>query len=142
MGVTSLAWQHRLTCVFFICLLGACAQPRITVKRVVGLEYPRLAALAAVQGKVELVALISPDGSVSEVRVVSAHILLREPAKETLSQWKFAGCEASQSPCEVRVVFDFVLEGLCDKSWCGTRFAADLPSFVEIKSKVPPAIID
>ncbi len=136
------AWQNRLTCVFFICVLGACAQPRITVKRVVGLDYPWLAALAGAQGKVELVALISPDGSVSEVRVVSGHDLLLGPANETLSQWIFAGCEASKSFCEARVVFDFVLEGVCDKSRCDTRFVADLPSFVEIRTKAPPPMID
>ena len=137
-----IAWQYRLAGAFFIWVLGACAQPQIAVKRVVGLEYPRLAALAAVQGKVELVALISPDGSVSGVRVASGHYLLRGPAEETLSQWVFAGCESSKSSCEARVVFDFVLEGACDKSWCGTRFVADLPSFAEIRSRVPPAIVD
>ena len=112
------------------------------VKRVEGMEYPWLANLARVQGKVELEALISRDGKVEAVREVTGHHLLSGPAKNALSRWLFAGCASSAGPCKLRVNFSFVLEGKCDLSRCGSEFSVDLPDSVVVRTKAARPIID
>jgi TonB family protein len=52
-------------------------------------EYPDLARLAGVEGRVVLKALVGRDGTVQEVLVVSGPSLLVEPAVRAFQQWKF-----------------------------------------------------
>jgi protein TonB len=52
--------------------------------------YPPLARLARIQGTVVLDAVIQKDGSVAEIRVLSAaNPLLEKPSVEALRQWRF-----------------------------------------------------
>lgn len=118
------------------------ASTRLAVRRVVGLSYPRLAQLAAVQGEVELIATISRDGKVTRTRVLSGSGLLAPAAQEALSRWRFAGCTAASDECEAKVRFSFVLHGHCVLPNCPTEFQVDLPGNVEVKSALPRAIVN
>lgn len=120
---------------------SSCAQ-KIQPSRIVGLQYPWLANLARVQGKVELYATVAEDGQVSEISSVSGHQLLKDSAKASLSRWVFSGCGKNAAPCRVKVIFEFILSGECDQDQCPTDFVVDLPDFVTVTTKAAGPIID
>ena len=118
------------------------AWPTVAPKHIVGLRYPRLANLAVIQGRVELQAVVSPDGDVQQINAVSGHPLLVGAAKDSLRQWRFGGCK-SATECRVSVSFVFVLsKDLCDTSECPSDIQIDLPSTVTISSKPVGGMID
>lgn len=127
-----------------MCQVSRNSEPsELAPKRIVGLQYPRLANLAAVQGRVELEAVVSAEGTVSEARFVSGPGLLVDAAKASLRQWLFAGCRRSNEACIARVSFVFVLEKeLCDIDRCPNDFQVDLPGTVTVKSKQARAIVN
>jgi|SRR5579862_311334 len=115
----------------------------VTPQRVVGLQYPRLAHLGDVQGRVELNALVSSDGTVKDIRVVSGHALLVDAARDSLRRWRFTGCTSTSVQCVARVVFVFVLEiGPCEIDQCPSELQVDLPDTVTIKSRHARAIVN
>lgn len=99
-----------------VCQVEGKSEPsELTPQRIVGLQYPRLAHLLRIQGRVELEALVSTDGTVNEVKVVSGHSLLVDAPFDSLRQWRFTGCTPSNVHCIARVTFIFELENeLCD----------------------------
>jgi TonB family protein len=119
--------------------IGCCQTPQrqVSIKRVVAMEYPSLAQVARIQGRVVVAATISTEGAVVGVRVISGEGPLAFAASETLSRWRFGGCEERSKGCEVRVTFSFVLSGTCTVgSKCPTEFVVDLPDAVQVKSGV------
>ena len=67
-------------------LLGAEARK---VKKSVQPQYPALALKMKVEGTVTLEASIDADGNVEEVKAVSGHTLLKDPAAECLKKWQY-----------------------------------------------------
>ncbi len=125
-----------------MCGFGQAPQPGISVRRIVGMEYPPFARMAVLQGKVELAATVSFDGTVKSIRVLSGPEPLASPAKETLSKWLFTGCRSQASECELRFVFTFVLSGSCTPgARCPTEFQVDLPNEVRVKSETYDSVI-
>lgn len=110
--------------------------------RLVSLSYPRLAHLAGVQGRVELVANISSNGTVQKVQVISGDSILAKAATESVLRWHFAGCNANVRECQAKMVFIFVLSGECDITSCPSEVQFDLPGTVTVRSHLPHAIID
>ena len=64
-------------------------------------EYPPLARQARIQGVVVLEAMISKDGGVDNLRVISGHPLLVKAAIDAVSQWKYRPTLLSGEPIEV-----------------------------------------
>jgi TonB family protein len=111
--------------------------PQISIKRIVAMEYPPPARAARIQGSVLLAGTISSEGGVTNVRLISGNGLLAISARETLSRWRFAGCEDREKGCEIKITFTFILSGTCVLgSGCRTEFAVDLPDAVEVRSGV------
>jgi TonB family protein len=138
--------MFRAVVLIIVLTLWATAQTQLsdnglTVKRVVGMTYPRLAQLAAVQGEVELVVTVSGDGKVQAIRLLAGSGLLAPAAKDALSKWRFAGC-APGGTCDMKIVFSFVLCGQCELPNCPTEFQVDLPSMVQVKSALARAIVN
>jgi TonB family protein len=52
-------------------------------------EYPRLAASLNIVGTVTLEAMVRPDGTVKQVRVVGGHPVLAEAAAAAVRKWRF-----------------------------------------------------
>jgi protein TonB len=52
-------------------------------------EYPSLARQLKIEGSVELDAVVSEDGTVQGVNIVSGNAVLTKPASEALKKWKF-----------------------------------------------------
>ena len=64
--------------------------------------YPELAHRMHVGGKVVLLIVIQPDGTVSDTKVESGHALLCNAAQDAVRRWRFSpNPEASQSEIEV-----------------------------------------
>jgi hypothetical protein len=129
-----------LACVVAVVVLtpswmGQTPAPQLCVSRIVSIEYPHFAKMAAMQGTVEVAATVSPAGTVTATRRVSGKEILAAAAAHNLSQWRFRGCD-QQSGCEIKVIFSFVLSGSCYVGTdCPTEFEADLPGKVQVTSK-------
>jgi periplasmic protein TonB len=75
--------------------------------------YPPLARNARVQGQVVLTAIISKDGTIQDLRVVSGHPLLVQAALDAVRQWRYKPYLLNGEPVEVEttVTVNFTLTG-------------------------------
>lgn len=64
-------------------------------------EYPPLARQARIQGKVLLKALISKNGDVENLELISGHPMLAPSAMEAVKQWKYRPYLLNGEPVEV-----------------------------------------
>lgn len=71
-------------------------------------EYPPLAKMARIQGTVKLEAVISKDGTIQELKVVSGHPLLVKSAVEAVQQWRYRPTLLSGEPVEVSTEIDVI----------------------------------
>src|SRR5260221_226744 len=100
------------------------------------MEYPWFAMMARLEGTVEMLATVMPDGIVREIQIISGPEPIATPSKQNLLKWRFVGC-ASTDGCKVKFVYAFVLEGRCGaSSRCLTEFQVDLPDHVQVKFPV------
>jgi periplasmic protein TonB len=63
--------------------------------------YPALAKLAGIQGDVLIEAMISRNGTIENLRVLSGHPTLAASAKEAVAQWQFRPYILNGKPIEV-----------------------------------------
>jgi periplasmic protein TonB len=63
--------------------------------------YPRLAVQSRVHGVVVLAAVISKDGTVESLRVISGHPLLNQAALDAVKQWLYRPTLLNGDPVEV-----------------------------------------
>jgi protein TonB len=76
-------------------------------------EYPALARSARIQGEVVLRAVISTDGSIENLHVVSGHPMLVASAINAVRQWRYRPYFLNGNPVEVetQVTVRFLLSG-------------------------------
>lgn len=89
---------------------GTIAKPRLLRK--VAPEYPVLARTIRKEGRVVLEAIIAPDGTVSNVRVVESSFAgFNDAAVEAVRQWRYTPPSQDGRPVSVyfQVVVDFTL---------------------------------
>jgi periplasmic protein TonB len=81
--------------------------------RKVNPTYPPLARQARIQGQVVLRAVISKDGSIENLTLVSGHPMLAPAAIEAVKQWKYKPYLLNGEPVEVdtEVQVNFTLAG-------------------------------
>jgi protein TonB len=74
-------------------------------------EYPPLARMARIQGTVRLEAVISRDGMIQDLKVLSGHPLLVKSAIEAVQRWRYQPTLLNGEPVEVvtEVDVNFVL---------------------------------
>ena len=63
--------------------------------------YPRLAIQTRVQGVVVLEAVITKEGNIESLRVVSGHIYLVQAAVDAVRQWRYRPTLLNGEPVEV-----------------------------------------
>jgi periplasmic protein TonB len=75
--------------------------------------YPPLARSARVQGTVTLRAVISRNGTIQNLQVLSGHPLLVRAAKDAVQQWRYRPYILNGEPMEVetQVTVNFLLSG-------------------------------
>jgi protein TonB len=69
-------------------------------------EYPPLAKMARIQGTVRLEAIISRDGTIQDLKVVSGHPLLVKTALEAVQRWRYQPTLLNGDPVEVVTEID------------------------------------
>ena len=76
-------------------------------------NYPALARSARIQGAVVLQALISKDGSIENLHLVSGHPMLAPAAIDAVKQWKYKPYFLNGEPVEVETTINvnFTLAG-------------------------------
>jgi protein TonB len=76
-------------------------------------QYPPLARQARIQGMVVLRAMISRDGKIENVQVISGHPLLVKSAMDAVLQWRYRPYYLNSEPVEVetQVTVNFTLSG-------------------------------
>jgi len=108
-------------------LLGGTAVPKVTLNRVrvsggvvegnlihkVVPPYPALAKTARIQGQVVLHAIISKQGNVENLNVMSGHPMLVQSALDAVKQWKYRPYILNGEPVEVEttITVNFNLTG-------------------------------
>jgi len=75
-------------------------------------EYPPLAKMARITGVVRLEAIISRDGTIQDLKVISGHPLLVKAAIDAVSRWRYQPTLLNGEPVEVITEVDvhFTLE--------------------------------
>jgi protein TonB len=68
--------------------------------------YPPLAKQARISGTVKLAALISKDGTIQDLKVISGHPLLIPSALEAVKQWVYQPTLLNGEPVEVSTQID------------------------------------
>jgi TonB family protein len=86
-------------------------QTQQTVSVSVPPDYPLLARQMKVQGAVILQALISREGSIQELQIVSGPSILAAAAREAVKQWRFKPYYQSGQPVETqaRITVNFTI---------------------------------
>jgi protein TonB len=76
-------------------------------------NYPPLARQARVQGSVVLQAVISKDGTIQNLKVVSGHPMLVQSALDAVKQWRYKPYFLNGEPVEVEtsITVNFTLAG-------------------------------
>jgi protein TonB len=64
-------------------------------------QYPPLAKMARIQGVVRLEAIISRDGTIMDLKVLSGHPLLVKSALEAVQRWRYQPTLLNGEPVEV-----------------------------------------
>jgi len=77
-------------------------------------SYPPMAKMAHVQGQVVLAAIISKEGTIENLRVLSGHPMLVASAIEAVSQWRYRPYILNDEAVEVetQITVNFTLGGL------------------------------
>jgi periplasmic protein TonB len=75
-------------------------------------EYPAMARAAHISGTVQLRAIITKDGTVRELQVISGNPLLVQAARAAVLQWRYRPTLLNGEPVEVEtyITANFVLE--------------------------------
>ncbi len=69
-------------------------------------EYPPLAKMARIQGTVRLDAIISKDGTIQDLKVISGHPLLVKAAMEAVQRWRYQPTMLNGDAVEVATEID------------------------------------
>jgi protein TonB len=69
-------------------------------------DYPPLAKMARIQGTVKLEAIISKDGTIQDLKVLSGHPLLVKAALEAVQRWRYQPTLLNGDPVEVVTEID------------------------------------
>jgi periplasmic protein TonB len=66
--------------------------------------YPHIALISGVEGEVRLHAIISKDGVMESLTLISGHPLLAKPAIEAVRQWRYRPYLLNHEPVEVETL--------------------------------------
>jgi TonB family protein len=75
-------------------------------------DYPVLARLSRIEGRVCVKIDIGKDGSITSAQVCGGHPLLREAALKAVRTWKFRSALSGEPPTSQQTVtFEFKIQG-------------------------------
>jgi periplasmic protein TonB len=71
-------------------------------------EYPPLAKMARIQGTVRLAAVISREGTIQDLKLLSGHPLLVQSAMAAVQRWRYQPTLLNGEPVEVETEIDVI----------------------------------
>ncbi len=76
-------------------------------------QYPPMAKTARIQGSVVLHAVISKNGTIEQLQVISGHPMLQQSALDAVRQWRYKPYFLNGEPVEVdtTITVNFTLAG-------------------------------
>lgn len=111
------------------CVAG---ESRLIVLSLVPPDYPPLALMARLQGRVTLDIQIMENGHVGQVEASGGHRLLQREAERNVRQWVFGNfARRTKFPIRHRIVYIYRMEGDA-RSENPTTLVLHLPDTVEI----------
>ncbi len=117
-------------------LLPLQSADQLSVKRLVGLEYPAIAAQAQIQGDVILQCVIGDDGRVQSFEMTSGPPVLTEAARDNALKWGFHVPKGLGGEARVfRLTYGFRLEGTCVAPTCTSEFSFEYPDRVTVSTQ-------
>ena len=107
----------------------------VCVVQVLTPRYPPIARQARIEGEVQMEVLLTPNGSVREIKPINGHPLLQQAADESIRQWKFK-CSSWKCPENLKVplVVVFRLRSETKHSDCPHITVSQPPIKLEITS--------
>jgi periplasmic protein TonB len=87
--------------------VGGDVQSAKLIKRVVPL-YPRPASQLRISGTVHLLGIITKDGNIQKLQVLSGHPMLRQAAIDAVSQWVYRPTILNGQPVEMEAPIDVI----------------------------------
>ena len=87
--------------------IGGNVQAAKLVNRITPI-YPPLARQTRISGTVRLHAIISKDGSIQQLEVISGHPLLQQAALDAVRQWRYQPTLLNGEPVEVDTTIDVI----------------------------------
>jgi TonB family protein len=129
--------------VLLLCATAFAQEHKVGVSHFVPPQYSPISRQANVSGEVVLELKLRPDGEVKDIKVVSGHPLLKQPAIDTLKQWRFVCTDcAIGEPFEQKVTLAYKLRG---ESECSpdsnVRYEYRFPEYASVET-APVAICD
>ena len=119
--------------LFLVCYMGSAKAQEWMPKRIVGMDYPELAASAKVQGQVEISCTIKPDGSVVSAEVIgTAQPLLSDYAKENAMKWLFLDKNGSGQLGTFVLRYTFSFDG--NLGHFSSQFVFEYPNRISIST--------
>lgn len=128
------------TCLFLFCPLAVTAmqedQPPLRISLGVAEQnitfrvnpsYPEAAKPARIQGKVVLSVLVSGEGKVDSIKVISGHPLFIQPAIDAVKQWEYRPFLLNGKPCRVSTTVEVPFSLLTPEETA--KFAAEAHEF-------------
>ncbi len=73
-------------------------------------QYPPVARQARISGTVRLRVIISAEGTIEQVELVSGHPLLVQSAMDAVRQWRYQQTLLNGQPVQVETVIDVVFQ--------------------------------
>jgi protein TonB len=73
-------------------------------------DYPAIAKQLKIEGVVEVEVLITEEGAVEKVNIVSGNPVLTKSAAETVKKWKFRGFNEDGKPIKVLAPLSFAFK--------------------------------
>jgi periplasmic protein TonB len=73
-------------------------------------EYPAIAKQLKVHGVADLEAVVSEDGTVEKVNIVSGNPILTKPAADALKKWKFKPISSDGKPSKALAPVSFAFD--------------------------------
>jgi hypothetical protein len=114
--------------------------------KIVGMEYPRIAAFSRIEGQVKLICAIDDKGEVIKAESrglttsISAHSVLVKAARENIMQWKFSREKNVDSNVEgsFDIIYEFKLgKPARDSQHFRSSFVYEYPNLVIVEAETP-----
>lgn len=114
-------------------MIAQTASAQLCIQHIVSPDYPRLARIARVEGRVTLTVNFDEKGKVASIGASSGPPLLVRPAEENIRQWVL--CPRASSSGPMVISYTYALEGKPQYEDGPAKVIFELPGDVHITAR-------